>query len=157
MWPKYIHHITLHFPIVLSLVLAGIGVWSLKEDTPQFRRLIRWLGWACFLLTTTAVITGIIAAPGWFGGDGSHRLANHRNMGVTTWVVMGVATFCYDWGVRHKIDDFRTFAIGAWCVCAFAVIGTAHWGGTVAHKKEIPWAAHPAKTAPEHVDKPSAR
>lgn len=145
MWPEFLHHITLHFPIVLSLVLAAMGVWSLRDDIPQFRRLMRWAGWACFAITTVTVVSGIIAAPGWFGGDGTQRLANHRNLGVTTWVVMGIAAFSYEWGLRQKIDDWRKFAIGVWCVAAFAAMGTGHWGGTELHKDRLPWSDAPAK------------
>lgn len=139
MWSEFLHHITLHFPIVLTLVIAGVGVWSLREDTPQFRRFMRWVGWACFAMTTVTVVSGILAAPGWFGGDGTPELSHHRSLGLTAWVVMGLAAVSYEWGVREGSDDWRKFAIGVWCVTAFAVMGTGHWGGTELHDDKLPW------------------
>lgn len=140
MWPEFIHHITLHFPIVLALVIAGVGLWSLKDEAPQLRKFVRWVGWVCFAFTTVVVVSGIIAAPGWLGGDGSPDLSHHRNLGLTTWVVVAIATFGYEYGVREDIADWRKFAVGIWCVASFAVIGTGHWGGTEQHQDKLPWA-----------------
>jgi hypothetical protein len=145
MWSEFLHHITLHFPIVLTLVIAGVGLWSLRDDIPQFQRFVRWVGWACFALTTLTVASGIIAAPGWFGGDGTPELSHHRWLGLTAWITMGLATVSYEWGVRESSDDWRKFAIGVWCVTAFAVIGTGHWGGTELHDDKLPWNEVPAE------------
>ncbi len=145
MWSEFLHHITLHFPIVLAMVVAGVGLWSLREDISQFQLFIRWVGWTCFALTTVTVISGILAAPGWFGGDGTYELTHHRNLGLTTWVVMGVATFSYEKGFREQHPDWRKFAVGVWCVTVFAVIGTGHWGGTELHQDKLPWVDQPAE------------
>jgi hypothetical protein len=139
MWSEFLHHITLHFPIVLTLVIAGVGLWSLRDDIPQFQRFVRVVGWACFAATTVTVVSGILAAPGWFGGDGGAELAHHRNLGLTAWIVMGLASASYEWGIRDANDDWRSFAIGVWCVTAFAVFGTGHWGGTELHQDKLPW------------------
>jgi hypothetical protein len=139
MWPDFIHHLSLHFPIVLTLVLAGVGVWSLRSETDELRTLIRSLGWIALAMTTVAVVSGILAAPGWFGGEGSDRLGHHRNLALTTWVVVLIATLGYDYGVRKDHSDWRKFAVGIWCVAAFGVIGTGHWGGSEEHTDVVPW------------------
>lgn len=136
---SFIHHLSLHFPIVLAFVLAGVGLWSLREESAQLRRFMRVVGWACFGFVTVATVTGILAAPGWFGGDGSPALSHHRNLGVSVWVVMAIAAFSYEWGVRSAVADLRKFAVGVWCVAAFGVVGAGHWGGVDRHPDEIPW------------------
>ena len=139
MWPEFVHHLALHFPIVLSLTLAGIGVWSLRADTTELHALMRVLSWLTLGLTTVAVVSGILAAPGWFGGEGSQRLSHHRNLGLTTWAAVVLATFAYEHGVRFDSPDWRKFAVGVWCVAAFGVIGTGHWGGSEEHTDSVPW------------------
>jgi hypothetical protein len=153
MWPPFLHHITLHFPIVLALVLAAVGLWSLRDDTPQFRRFMRFGGWICFGFATVTAVSGILAAPGWFGGEGSQALSHHRNLGVTAWVVMAIAALSYEWGIRSGIEDWRKFAVGVWCVASFAVIGAGHWGGTERHPDELPWNAEDTNAQPsESID-----
>ncbi len=155
MWAQYFHHITLHFPIVLTMVIAAVGVWSLKDDAPQLRFFLRWVGWACFAMTTVTVVAGIIAAPGWFGGEGTEALSHHRNLGVTTWVVMALAASSYEWGVRQGSSDWRKFAVGVWCVTVFSVIGTGHWGGTELHREDLPWTQDETpERSPDHETKP---
>ncbi|MGM0557186.1 MAG: hypothetical protein ACQEVA_12460 [Myxococcota bacterium] len=144
MWAEFIHHLSLHFPIVLALVLAGIGVWSWRSETPELRTLMRIIGWGAFAFTTVAVISGILAAPGWFGGDGSARLSHHRNLGVTVWFTALIAALGYEYGHRHDMSDWRKFAAGVWCVVAFGVIGTGHWGGSEEHTDSVPWLADEA-------------
>lgn len=148
MWPSYLHHLSLHFPIVLTLALALVGVWSLRENAAPLHKLMRVGGWVCFAMTTVAAVSGIASAPGWFGGAGSEALSHHRSMGVTAWVVIALAAASYEWGVRRDISDWRNFAVGLWCVAAFAIIGTGHWGGSQLHPEEIPWHDAPAD-APE--------
>lgn len=145
MWSEFLHHITLHFPIVLTLVVAGVGLWSLRDEIPQFQLFIRGVGWMCFAMTTVTVISGIIAAPGWFGGEGTAELSHHRNLGLTAWIVMGVAAFSYEKGIREAHTDWRKFGVGVWCVAAFAVVGAGHWGGTELHKDKLPWEDAPAE------------
>lgn len=139
MWSSFLHHLTLHFPIVLSMVLAVVGLWSLRADSAQFRQMMRVGGWICFALTTVAAISGIAAAPGWFGGDGSAGLAHHRSLGVTAWALIAIAAFSYEWGVQKGEGDWRKFAVGVWCLAVFAVVGAGHWGGTERHPEELPW------------------
>lgn len=143
MWPSFIHHLSLHFPIVLTIALALVGLWSLREDSAALRRLMRVGGWVCFAMTTLAAVSGIVSAPGWFGGAGSQALSHHRSLGVTAWAVIALAAGSYEWGMRKGIADWRNFAVGLWCVATFAVIGAGHWGGSERHPEEIPWGGAP--------------
>ncbi|MFW5965982.1 MAG: hypothetical protein ACOCV2_00630 [Persicimonas sp.] len=139
MWSQFFHQVTLHFPIVLSLVIAAVGLWSFQDDAPQLRTLVRWAGWICFGITTVTVVAGLFAAPGFFGLEANEALSHHRNLGLTAWVVMGIATISYEWGIREESQDWRHFGVCVWCVTALAVIGAGHWGVTEEHRDSLPW------------------
>jgi len=126
---EWLHHVTLHFPIVMTFALAGLGAWTMREESERTVSFIRWAGWATFALTTVAVVAGILSAPGWLGGDGPKVLSDHRDLGVTAWFVVGLAAWGYDHGVRHSDREFRLFGVAIWAVASFAVIGAGHWGG----------------------------
>ncbi len=136
---EFLHHLTLHFPIVLTLVWAVVGLWSLTDESETHRELLRWGGWLTAGLVTITVVSGILAAPGWFGGEGSEGLRDHRNLGLTSWVVIIIAAFGYELGVRLSQKALRIFAVGVWCVACFSVIGTGHWGGSELHPEPVPW------------------
>lgn len=153
MWPDFLHHLSLHFPIALSLVLAGVGLWTLRTDTHELQVVMRVIGWLALALTTVAVISGILAAPGWFGGEGSERLSHHRNLGLTTWVAALIATLGYEAGYRRDSTDWRRFAVGVWCVVAFGAIGTGHWGGSEEHTDVVPWLEEESTNAPDEAQK----
>jgi len=140
MWAEYLHHVTVHFPLVLSIALAGVGLWSLHTDpTDQLDPVIRWGGWGAFALACVAVVSGVITAPGWFGGDGSVGLRHHRDLGLTSLSVFAFAAYTFETFARGGHRDWRRVAIGAWCVAAFSTIGTAHWGGSELHRDTVPW------------------
>lgn len=140
MWATYLHHITVHFPLVLSIVLAAIGLWSWQADeTDQLDPILRWGGWAAFGIACIATVSGIVTAPGWFGGDGSVGLRHHRDMALTTICVMGLAAYTFEKFATGGHPDLRQVAIGLWCVAAFSIIGTAHWGGSELHREAVPW------------------
>ena len=149
MTAEFIHHVTLHFPIVLTIVWAIVGLWSLRDETATHRTLLRWGGWLTMIAATVVVVSGIVAAPGWFGQEGSEGLRHHRNLGLTSWCVMVAATLAYDRGVRRDLRALRMFAIGAWCVAAFSVVGTGHWGGSEEHPDSVPWLDAPESEASE--------
>ena len=138
-WASYLHHITVHFPIVLTFGLAAVGLYSLRRETPELQSVLRWGGLAAFALTTLAIVSGIIAAPGFFGGDGPAALRHHRDLALTTWVVVALGALGYNHGVLRDVRDWRTFAITMWCIAALAVVGTGHWGGAELHTDSIPW------------------
>lgn len=144
-WITYLHHVTIHFPIVMLLGMSGVGLYASKHDIEPLQRLVRWGGWLAFGLTTIAMITGILSAPGWLGGDGPKALSDHRDLALTTWFLTAVAAPSYDLGVRAKDRDWRLFGVGAWCVAAFAVIGAGHWGGLQHHPEALPWSQPPRK------------
>ena len=140
MWAQYLHHITVHFPLVLAIVLGAIGLWSWSADrTDQLDPILRWGGWAALLFAVVAVISGIVTAPGWFGGEGSVGLRHHRDMGLTSLCVIGFAVWSFEAYARGGHPDWRQVAVGLWCVAAFSVIGTAHWGGSELHEDVVPW------------------
>lgn len=148
-WPEYIHHVTLHFPIVGSMFLAAIGVWWVRTDDVRLGVLLRHAGWVVFVATTAAAVSGILSAPGVLGGDGPQVLSDHRNMGVTTWCVVAIAAIAFEAGVRQQVDYLKRFAALCWCAAAFAVIGAGHWGGSGVHSDKIPWQGTPPALGPD--------
>lgn len=139
MWFEFFHHISIHFPIVLVMVLAGIGLYALKNETPELQTVLRWAGWAAFAATSVALVSGIVSAPGWFGGGGSVALTHHRDLGILTWVVVGLAVWSYEYGYRRDVRDLRSFGVMMWCVAVLAVIGAGHFGGGTLHDSVLPW------------------
>jgi hypothetical protein len=140
MWFEYLHHITVHFPIVLSMAMAAVGLYShLRADTPELHTVLRYGGWITLLFTSLAAISGIISAPGLLGGGGEADLSHHRNLGVATWIVVALGAYGYEQGVRRQYRDWRGFAVAMWCIAVFGVIGTGHWGGSGLHGDSVPW------------------
>lgn len=136
---EYLHHVTLHFPIVMSLVLAAVGVWWVRADEPTLAVILRWGGWFTLAVTTITAISGIVAAPGVLGGDGPQGLSDHRNMGVMTWVVIATAAIAFEAGHRTAGRYTCRFAALCWGAAVFASIGAGHWGGSALHSDKIPW------------------
>ena len=139
MWATYLHHISIHFPIVLTIGLGAVGLYYLRRPDEALRPVIRWGGWTVFGFATVAVVSGLIIAPGWFGGAGSVDLTHHRDLALTTWLVIALAAWSFERAERGGHPDWRTFAVGLWCVAAFGVIGTGHWGGAELHDDTVPW------------------
>lgn len=150
-WSEYLHHVTVHFPIVATIGLAGIGLLWLSRPTDELALLLRWGGWTTFALTTIAVVSGIVTADGLFGGQGSTALRHHRDLGLTTWCVVGLAAWGFERGLRDDSDDWRRFAAALWCVAALSAVGTGHWGGSTLHDEAVPWIEQPPaeQSAPE--------
>jgi hypothetical protein len=142
-WPEYIHHVTLHFPIVGTLFLAAVGVWWVRTDDARLGQLLRFAGWFVFAATSAAAVSGMIAAPGLLGGDGPQTLSDHRNMGVTVWCTVAIAAIAFELGLRKQIAYVQRFAALCWCAAAFGVIGAGHWGGSALHSDKIPWQGTP--------------
>lgn len=139
MWPSFLHHISIHFPIVLSFVLAAVGAYSLVRDTEELRRVLWFGGWALCLMTTVAVVSGLWSAPGLLLGQGSSELLHHRDLGLTVWVVVGLACWSYHQGMRGGHRDFRRWAVALWWVASLGVIGAGHWGGSQLHPEALPF------------------
>jgi hypothetical protein len=140
MLSTYVHHITLHFPIVGTMLLGALGVWTLREEGQALQSFLRWAGWALCALTSAAVISGLIAMY-----TGAHAplepvaLGHHRNLGLLVWSIVAAATFGYDQGVRTRDEDWRRFGVAMWCVAGVAVFGAGHWGGSSMHPDVVPF------------------
>lgn len=139
MWFEYLHHITVHVPLVGSAVLAGIGTYWVKSGADELGQVVRWLGWAVLAATTVAVVTGILSAPGGFGGDGPKVVSDHRNLGLTTFWAMATAVVAFEWGLRSGSVRAKKFGALVWWAVLLGAIGTGHWGGSSLHSDVVPW------------------
>ena len=136
MWPDFIHHLSLHFAIVLPMALAAGGTYERRCEIDALIPLIRWGGVVALVMTCVAVVSGLLAG-GFSGGD--ETLQHHRYLGILTLVAVAIAAVGYDQAVRRKISDLQSFAVGMWWVASFAVIGAGHWGGIGEHSDVIPF------------------
>ncbi len=135
MWPEFIHHLTLHFAIVLPMVMAAIGTYAVRANQKALIPLLRWGGWITLVLTAITVIAGV-AAGGLSGGE--EVLKHHRYLGILTAAVVVLAAISFEQGVRRKIEDLRTFSVAMWWTASFSVIGAGHWGTLGEHADVIP-------------------
>ena len=140
----YLHHLAIHVPITLSFALAAVGLYALRstnwEEIPAvIDPILRYGGWLVALATTVAVVTGVVAAPGWFGGEDTVGLRHHRDLALTAWCVIVLAAYSYEKALRGGHPDWKKFAVGCWCVATFGVVGAAHWGGSELHTETVPW------------------
>lgn len=143
MWGFYLHHITVHFPIVLAFVMAGVGVWYLKVGHAPLLILLRVVGAAAFAITTVAVISGFVSAEAFWTADGPHVLIHHRNLGLLAWFAMAIAAGATEWGCRNDETRVARFGILTWCAVALAAVGAGHWGGSGVHSDRVPWQDEP--------------
>jgi hypothetical protein len=140
MLSTYLHHITLHFPIVGTMMLGALGAWTLREESQALRSFLRWAGWALFGLTSVATGAGLWAM--WTGAHATLdmvELGHHRNMGLMVWSITALAAGGYERGIRADDEDWRRFGVAMWCVAGVAVIGAGHWGGAGMHPDVVPW------------------
>ncbi len=139
MW-EYLHHITLHFPIVLTMVMAVSGWAAARSEAFQGAEVgvswLRWGGHVTLGFTTVAVWSGLMS--GGFSG-GEEGLAHHRYLGVLAFLVIGVAAGSYEAGIRMGSRRLRDYGRTLWWVAVVAVIGAGHWGGKWVHGDVIPW------------------
>lgn len=155
----YLHHLTVHFPIVLSFVLSGVGLYALAttdwEDVPEvLDPVLRLGGWLAAAAATAAVVTGIVAAPGWFGGDDTVGLRHHRDLALTAWCIFLLAAYAYEKALGGGHPDWKKFAVGCWCVATFGIVGAAHWGGSELHTDLVPWLEETPEQNLENEEKP---
>lgn len=134
----FAHHLTLHFPIVLTLTLGALGEWSRRQDGDPARGFVRAAGWVAVALATVAVISGTIAA----SDQPSPTVDHHRWLGWLTWAAMLCAASAYEASFRPATDhhpDWRVVGVGLWWTAALACVGAGHWGGLSIHERVIPW------------------
>jgi hypothetical protein len=140
MLSTYLHHITLHFPIVGTMLLGALGVWTLREEGQALQSFLRWAGWALCAITTVAAGAGLLAMyQGAHAALDAAQLGHHRNLGLLVWSVVVAAAWGYDQGVRSGDEDWRRFGVAMWCVAGVAVIGAGHWGGAGMHRDVVPF------------------
>ena len=139
MWVSYLHHLSTHFPIVMSLVLAVVGGWYVRSPHRILLTFLRWAGWATMLLTSVALVSGLFAAPEWWTSDGTDALSHHRNLGILLWCVVMLATGFFEVGVIQDRLAFRKLGALMWTVSFVAVLGAGHWGGSMMHSDRVPW------------------
>lgn len=136
MWPDFLHHISLHFAIVLPMVMAAVGAYILAQKTESLDSLFRIGAWTTLIATTVAVATGLASA-GLSGGP--DHLEHHRYLGILTFSVVALATLAFEIGHRHQIDDLRKFGLAAWWIASLSVVGTGHFGGLAEHLDLVPF------------------
>ena len=136
MWPDFVHHLSLHFAIVLPMALAGTGLYALRTDTESLTPVLRWGGHFALAMTAITVASGLVAG-GFSGGD--ETLQHHRYLGVLTFIVVAIAALGYDYGVRRDLRDVKKFGLAMWWVASFSVIGAGHWGGIGEHIDVVPF------------------
>ena len=136
MWPEYLHHLTLHFAIVLPMILAAGGLYARRTSGAELFPILRWMGHFTLAITAIAVATGLVAG-GFSGGEDS--LQHHRYLGILAFIAVAIAALSYDHGTRQDIADLRGYGVAIWWVAAFAVIGASHWGTIAEHSDIIPF------------------
>jgi len=142
--PVWLHHVSVQFPVVLTFGLAAVGIYGvlraeISPIPPSIEPILRWGGWFCAAASTVAVVAGLLAAPGTFGGTDTVGLRHHRDMALTTWCVIGLAACAFEHSSRGGHPDWKLVSVGLWCVAAFGALGTAHWGGSELHRDIVPW------------------
>ena len=139
MWAPYLHHITVHFPIVMSLALAAVGIWYLRAGHAPLLVAVRFAGAATLVITSVSVVAGFLSAEPYWTTDGPDVLIHHRNLGLLVWVVMATGVGAMEWGLKNDDDRVTRFGVVVWIAVAFAAIGAGHWGGSGVHSDIIPW------------------
>ena len=132
----FIHHITLHFAIVLPMVLAVTGLYALRTKTQALLPLLRWGGHATFAITVVTAVTGLLAG-GLTGGE--ETLQHHRYLGILTTVTVAIAALSFDAGMRRDEPRLRAFGISIWWVASLATVGASHWGILAEHADVVPF------------------
>lgn len=135
MWAEYIHHLTLHFTIVMPMVLAAAGLYAVRREVSSLEQPLRWGGFAALGFAVLTAVSGLIA------GDvtgGEESLQHHRYLGMLTLLVIALAAIGYHRGVRRASSRWRAFGVGVWWVASFSVIGAGHYGGLVVHADAVP-------------------
>lgn len=139
MWPEFLHHITLHFPIVLTLVLAATATFAPHEDNQDVLQLLRYGGLFTLGVTVITAASGLVAA-GFSGGDST--LEHHRYLGILATLTIALAALSVEIGCRTENKDLRSFGLLTWWAAALATVGAAHWGSWAEHPEIIPFLGH---------------
>lgn len=136
MWPEFIHHIALHFVIVLPMVWAVFGLYAIRTNTRELAPLLCWGGHVTLAVAIVTTGTGL-AAGGLSGGE--EHLRHHRYLGILATITIAIAALGYDQGVRRDIRRLRAFGISMWWVASLATVGASHWGVLAEHADVVPF------------------
>lgn len=148
-WFSWLHHVSIHVPLVMTMVLAVFGIWinhrssGSGEVNDVLWKILRFGGWATAIITLVAVVSGLITADDFWTQDGPMVLIHHRNLGLTGFACVFTAVGATEWGIRHSQERVRRFGALCWLVASFAMIGAGHWGGSGVHSDRIPWQQEP--------------
>lgn len=154
-WLSWLHHVSIHVPLVMTAALAVLGIWinlrttngqPINNDTEAnavLWKILRWGGWATVIITLIAVVSGILTADEFWTEDGPYVLIHHRNLGLTGFACVFTAVSATEWGMRRGLDRVRRFGALCWLAASFAMIGAGHWGGSGVHSDRIPWQLEP--------------
>lgn len=139
-WVAWLHHLSIHVPIVGAVALAVLGAWgNRRPDDETLWRILRWGGWATAAVTFVAVVSGMITADEFWTAEGPYVLIHHRNLGLTGFACVFVAAVAQEWGTRANSERIRRFGALVWIAAAIAMVGAGHWGGSGVHSDRIPW------------------
>lgn len=154
-WLSWLHHVSIHVPLVMTMVLSVFGVWINLRSKHGHRpendtdadailwKTLRFGGWATLIVTLIAVISGMLTADEFWTEDGPMVLIHHRNLGLTGFACVFVAVGATEWGMRRAQEKVRRFGAICWLAAGFAMIGAGHWGGSGVHSDRIPWQQEP--------------
>lgn len=130
----WLHLVTVHFPVALWLLLAGLAWhprWRTRTET------LRLVAILALLTTVVAVVSGLVYLDGAaFQGAGAELIGRHRLAGLVTVALGAAATVTVVLAGRREAElpiAGRALAL----LAALAVGLTAHWGGESVHGDEI--------------------
>lgn len=152
MWDSYLHNITIHFPIVMSMVLAAVGVWYVRSEADTLRDFIRFGGAITLGITLVAAVSGLLTAQMYWTEEGPEVLIHHRNLGLLLTSVMIAAVGCFEYGVRKSESALKKLGALLWIACVLAAVGVGHWGGSGVHSDTIPWQKTPPVLVTPEID-----
>lgn len=135
----YLHHVILHFPIVLLPTVAGIGLYAVGKQSAPLYTLLRVVSWVSVGFMLLAMISGWLSAPGHVSPEQLGRLEHHRDLALTVGVVGVVAGGCVERGARSQSRDWWVAGVGFWCIAAFGILGVGHWGGSMLNADLVPF------------------
>lgn len=138
-WFAWLHHTSIHVPLVMSTVLGILGIWVNRRDDQTVWVILRIAGWATTATTLVAVVSGLATATEFWTEVGPDVLIHHRNLGILGFVSMLTAVGSIEYGLRTNSQRVRRFGALCWIAVALSMVGAGHWGGSGVHSDRIPW------------------
>lgn len=138
-----LHPMTVHFPIALWVLLAGVALHPRWRDRPE---VVRSLAWLAVLSTGIAVLTGFIYLDQQsFQGAGAELIGRHR--------LLGIAAAALSVGALVAVSRLAQSTVplpvrGLLLLTAIGVGATAHLGGMSVHGEDFFSRSSSAEEAP---------